>query len=475
MPSSSIRISALSLLSVIALAGCATLQPAGDPPAPRRFSSISEAEMALTEEGGGVPHVRLYVPGAAFSAMPYVDAQIRVTEDAYVMVIAVDRDHRVRVVFPESPDESGFVSHESAVHAKRFFAGFGSRFSYASAGYGVQRGTAGNMVAIASDRPLQFERLVDADGDWNEYALERLVFTGNATSTAYSLGHLLTLTGQHFSMDRANFIGGPTASYSMASQGSCSSQYADNMLGGGFGGFGNEDVSNGFGFSTAMPIGVTYVAYNGVVYAQYRFVTRCGTAYYRSVPVGPAPMAPVPAPRDTTKKDSTATAPAGALRYNWRIAEGDGSGVGAATRLLEKAPVGRTSGSGFRIPQVGLRDGSEPGSPVQAGGIRFRSPAEVGNDRPTRGARARDGSWPGTNGRRDENNPNAGSARTGRDYQSVREERQQGAARGDAGNPASTRATPAQPRAEQPVQSAPPVSHPQGEPRQAGAPIAAAP
>jgi hypothetical protein len=334
-----------------------------DTPEPQQFASLSDAVAALSRDPGGdgkTPRVRLYVPGAAFSAARYVEAEIKVDEDAYVMVVAVDRDHRVHVVFPESPDQTGFLTPDSSVHAQRFFGGFGSPLSYASYG-SLQGGSAGNMVAIASDRPFQFQRLTDADGDWDEYALERIVFNGSPTGTAYSLGQRLTLTGQSFSVDRTNFIGGQfNNAFAFGRQNSCYGELSYDAFARGYESFYSDfgGLGDYASFVNGTPVGTVYTVANGVRYAQTRYMDPCGRlSYGPPTPVGPVVAPPV----DTTKhRDSTSVS---AARYAPRI-----------------ATTGTSDGSGSRV-----------------GGVRFRSPEEVAGSPRGFTVRSRDGSgaWTG--------------------------------------------------------------------------------
>lgn len=382
MRSLPVRIRALSLLSALSLGGCATVQTEASPSDVRRFASVGEAYSALSAEnleGGGGPRVRLYVPGAVFSASRYIDTRISVSEDAYVLVVAVDRDRRAHVVFPESPDASGFVSHEKSVNAQRFFAGFGQQrsFGFSYTGYSGYGSQVGNMIAIASDRPLQFERLVDGDGQWDEYALERMLFTGNAPMAAHSLGRLLTLTGQTYDSDYTNFINGQFSSaFSYARGSSCAGSMDYNDFYGSYGA-----AYDGYGSPLSTPVAVHYSVYNGILYAQYRYVNQCGMPYYsQPVAIGPAkgtPMDTVTIKPDTTKIASGIRSDPGPA-----LKSGSGGGLGIPIRALEENGETKKPLTGYRLPQTGntgpsVRDG---GDSPRAGGLRFRSPEEVPRD-----------------------------------------------------------------------------------------------
>ena len=191
-----------SLIALLVLTGCVSVQMPGEPgtavPAARYrqiLDSIAVARSLGEEEVAAAPRIRLVVPPGALSMMRYVDASFHLSDDAYVLVVAVDLDRRVRVLYPESPDESGFAAKRSANRLTRFFAGFGAPRSGSQRYYEVSNrispfGGGGVLLAVASDRPLQLERLVGQDGDWDERELSRLIFEESLPSAAHSIGYV---------------------------------------------------------------------------------------------------------------------------------------------------------------------------------------------------------------------------------------------------------------------------------------------
>lgn len=364
LASRSIRRSSLALL---ALAGCASLQtappPSADAPSARVARVLDSLSSADDDALAAAPRIRLVVPPAIYYATRYVDASFRVTDDAYTMVLAVDLDRRVHVVYPETPDESGFASKAGPTRLTRFFAGFGGPiaggYSVYDARYGMSErlsrfGAGGVLIAVASDRPLQFDRLVGADGDWDEGRLEALVFEQTLPGAAQSLGRALVLTGQEFSTDYSTFGGNRTlggfTSLAFNAYGGCGFGQAYDF-GSGYAGFDSFDAGRfGFGGSVDGPRFVGFYQRDGVTFARYATGGGCSHQVYYDVPV----RAPTPVVPDTMHRDSAAAT------QRWATA-GGGSAARADVRRF--------------TPAEG-HDGARE-RPVNAGGLRFRSPEQA--------------------------------------------------------------------------------------------------
>ena len=360
-----------SLVGILALTGCATVQSSAghryESPGERYLrvrDSLAAASDLEADEVASAPRIRLIVPPAMYASTRYVEASFRVTEDAYVMVVAVDLDRRVRVLFPESPDESGFAPMRDQHRLTRFFAGFGGP----SVGYGRidarydinQRispfGGGGVLLAIASDRPLQLERLQDEDGDWNEHQLSQLIFDQSLAGAAQALGHAVVLTGQEFNTDYTTFTGGRTlGGYSTFA----SSSFGDCGFGFGYGGFDSYAYGNAYGYSDGYGAATRFVGFyqrGGLTFARYASGGGCTRPVYYDVPV----PTPVGVPRDTTHHDTTSAGKRpphipGAPRFP--------SVTGDNTTLRRLAP------SDAR--------GADRERPVVASGLRFRRPEQL--------------------------------------------------------------------------------------------------
>ncbi|MEP6622421.1 MAG: hypothetical protein ABJE47_24065, partial [bacterium] len=316
--SSAVRVG--SLLCALSLAACSALPEPETAPSEtsQHFATVDEARSALVAPEGqtSAPHVRLFIPGTYGGGTPYVDASFRVTADAYVMVVAIDLDRRIRVLYPEAPNESGFMSASSPKRLDRFFSGFGNanrgRFSFASNAVQPisQYSGPGIVLALASDRPFQFDRVADSDGDWDERALGRLVFESSVYGAERRLGEALAITGQEFNTDFANFGSrgafGGFNTFALGSYGGlgCGGSFADDY--GYTNGYGDAYGSSlGYGgFSAGL---VRYQVVNGTRYVSYLIEGGCGRNYYSAwVPIGMEPTRPVRP--DTARKPDSVSA-----------------------------------------------------------------------------------------------------------------------------------------------------------------------
>ena len=349
-----------SLVGVIALAGCVSVQPAAsrrpDDAQTRYQRVLDSVAVASSLEGDEVataPRIRLIVPPATYASTSYLEASFHLSEDAYVLVAVVDLDRRVRVLYPESPDQSGFAAKSNRNRLSRFFAGFGgSRWGSVSRYDVTQRNSPfsgeGVLLAVASDRPLQLERLIDADGDWDEHEFAQLLFDQSLGSAAHSLARAVVLTGQEYNTDYTTFNGGRT--------GSAHGTFAWNSFGGcgyGFGSFGGYAGDDGIG--TAF---VGFYERGGRTYARYaQGGASCGRPIYYDVPVYSLPR-PIP-PVDTTSHDSTAATPRHRVPGAPRLP--------SVTSENVATPVSRR----LAAPRPGAGADGRPHPPIVAG-LRFR-------------------------------------------------------------------------------------------------------
>jgi hypothetical protein len=270
--------------------------------------SIEVAALERSEE----PRVQIITP-SILGADRFVESAIRVNRDAYVGVFAIDYDGRARVLFPELPSESGLVKAGGRLTLPKFFAGFGtarfalnpgSRYGLLQPMYGGRSG--GLIYAIASDRPLQFQRLANDDDDWDEYEIERQTWNVSYNGVAYALGRVLSLTGQDFDTDFSGFtqtVRHPGYVFASFTPTACS----QNALA----------VQEAEGRS-AVYTNIRYEEIDGIQYARLSPVIPCGSGSR------PVPFRPVPRDRtqtDSTQGDGSASAYRGS-RAALRIAEG---------------------------------------------------------------------------------------------------------------------------------------------------------
>lgn len=307
-----------SMIGVVVLAGCATVQPLQtsrqESMASRYEHLLDSIQVASTLEPDEVvsaPRIRIVFLPATYASTRYVGASFHVSEDAYVLVVAVDLDGQLRVVYPEAPDQAGFAARSTSMRLTPFFAGFGGpragTFSRYEAQHAITQrispfGGGGVLLAIASDRPLQYERLIGTDGDWDEQQLAQIVFDQSLPGAAHALGRAVVLTGQEYNTDYTTFtgrrwLGGYTTL--------ASSSYDGCGFGFGYSSFDSFGYGNGFPSfeSGAVTRFVGFFRQGGQTYARYANVGPCSRPVYHDVPV----VMPVPTRPDTTKHDSSAT------------------------------------------------------------------------------------------------------------------------------------------------------------------------
>jgi hypothetical protein len=149
-----------------------------------------ERQLAADGREGG-PRVSIYSDGE-FGSVDRVTTRFRLDDDGYVAVFNVDRDGRVRTLYPEDPADAGFLRGGYTYKLPSFFPGFGSRgfSSYApgfgGSGYSLARYGAGTVASRTYDRqggyvfvvaswsPLRLDRLEEEDL-WDTYQVaERL-------------------------------------------------------------------------------------------------------------------------------------------------------------------------------------------------------------------------------------------------------------------------------------------------------------
>lgn len=334
------------LLALAALLGaCASAPPQPSPPRdmPARFAWVLDSlDRATTVAERETPRVRLVTRSGIDQ---WVDATFQMTGDGYLMVVALDLDGVARVLYPQETSADGFVRADDPRQHTRFFAGFGSqpfgRTSYASfTGWpgqlasGRARG-AGIIVAVASDRPLQLERLMDATGEWDALTIRSLLEDRNAATAAWQLGRALSLAGQEFSVDSRVFNGEQGQSFAFASLLDQCGRRNDAY-----------PVESGFGSGFAQLLSTRFVL--GQEYARFAVLDVCGRVIgYREVPAGPSYRRP----DDSTHVDTSAT--------TIRSAAARGS-------------------SGRRISVTAERELSPNEKPATP--LRFRSPAQLIRD-----------------------------------------------------------------------------------------------
>ncbi|HEY2026701.1 MAG TPA: hypothetical protein VGG78_06800 [Gemmatimonadaceae bacterium] len=293
------------------LAGCATATRRAESPA-ERYLRVRDSVEALTAAPTSetAPAIRIYVR-PTYAPSSYVDVDFRTDDDSYALVLAIDYDNRVRVLYPETPTATAWVASRQQPELHPFFAGFGD--TGLDPRYRFLRG--GVVVAIASARPLQFHQIANDRGGWDERAILGLLDRINVMQGAEELGQALTLPNQDYSYDYATFNTPSARALSLASRGSIFADCSASPFSSTY--YGALDPYEFYRFP--LPL-VRYFQIGNTLYAQYQ-IGSDGCGNY-SAPVPVRQLTPlVPAHPDTTRRDtSAATVSMARLR--------DGSGVG---------------------------------------------------------------------------------------------------------------------------------------------------
>ena len=168
MRTETIRKATILLVAVAGVAVVSTAQ-AGSPGVARVDSKVVrvyEPELIRVPiEEVDALRVRVWTePGEGALVFPGEDVRVRfrVDEDAYVVVYDMDTSGRMRLLFPESPYDDGFVRGGRVVSLPGRHAGYRLMVTGPA---GVER-----IVALASDRPLV--------GQWRRIAQEGAFETG---------------------------------------------------------------------------------------------------------------------------------------------------------------------------------------------------------------------------------------------------------------------------------------------------------
>ena len=156
---------AVLLPTLVASAACAT------------SGAVASGTPAASERAERGPRVQIWTTNETFSA-DRIRPSFRLDHDAYVVVVNVGRDGYANVIFPESPDDDGFMRGGRTYRLPAFFPGFARHFRsdyqrlYTATGAydDVYDRYAGYVFVIASWRPMQL-REAEELGLWDDYRL----------------------------------------------------------------------------------------------------------------------------------------------------------------------------------------------------------------------------------------------------------------------------------------------------------------
>src|ERR1043166_1404847 len=192
----------------------------------------TRAGLAQDVPAGG-PRASVFVTYTSYSAARRVQPTFHVDEDAYALVGHMGPDGVVRILFPASPEDDGFVRAGERRVLPDVFAGFAQEYSYryrTAALYGARRsqfdsydgGGGGYVFVVASRRPLQLDRLREGNR-WASYEVSDDEYYRDPRPAVYELAQLVGGgTGDAYTVKFASYLssfavanyGAPAWSYS---------------------------------------------------------------------------------------------------------------------------------------------------------------------------------------------------------------------------------------------------------------------
>jgi hypothetical protein len=117
------------------------------------------------------PKVSIYGGGLDAHRTSDVTSRVRVTEDAYVLVVARNLNGEITVLYPESPKKSSMIAARTTLELPSFFSGFDAQPSVGQTRYVVSQGT---VFALASLAPLNL-KMISTGGEWNIDSIKSLI------------------------------------------------------------------------------------------------------------------------------------------------------------------------------------------------------------------------------------------------------------------------------------------------------------
>lgn len=287
-----VRVSAVALLGA-----CVSTNPPAPEPAPAFDQAPSPLTLTQRDSVAAQSFANQQGPRVSIRASMYsntgmrrVRANFHADDDAYVLVGQIDASGVLRIVFPASPTDNGFVHGQQSYQTPEFLAGFVDQFrlrydqSYRSvaANQDSYDGGLGFVFVIASWRPMSFDR-VASNGYWDSYEVADANFLVDPRPAIQELAAVLagdnseayTIQFARYYNTQAIYTGDDYASN-------------DTPFGYGFcsgyepGGYAPSPFDvGGVGFNPTITYGSSFI-WRGTAY-QYNYAADCyttGPAYY---------------------------------------------------------------------------------------------------------------------------------------------------------------------------------------------------
>jgi hypothetical protein len=295
-----------------AAGACATGGRSLDPDAAPRPSWRAErdsiAAQRMADEVG--PRVTIRAVMDHFAGSRHVEASFHMYDDAYVLVGHLDAAGRMRIVFPQDPNDDGYVRADKIYHVPNFFAGFADEYRWRYSEYSQRyRNTSGRydsydaglgyVFIIASWRPMRLDRITSGDR-WESYEIADVNYMSDPREAIEELAGLIAGDNREaYTIEYAHYSTTNYGNYSLAAFNLCYDPYYQSArFGYGFG-FASLGFSPflGFGYSPYSGYG-NACGDMGNVYGAYAYNWRGYTPGATAPPIFTPPVI-VPPTRGT--------------------------------------------------------------------------------------------------------------------------------------------------------------------------------
>ncbi|HKO17224.1 MAG TPA: DUF4384 domain-containing protein [Gemmatimonadaceae bacterium] len=323
------------------------------------------------------PRVTIRADFTSYGDSRRVESRFHMYDDAYVLVGHLDADGRLRVAFPQSPEDDGFVQGNKVYTVPSFFAGFTDQFQmrWAYDRYRTREaqldsydGGIGYVFVIASWRPMRLDRIADGNR-WDSYDIADVSYMTDPREAIEELAGLLAGDNpEAYTVEYAHYLNSNFGSLSLAALSRC-------PIGSGF--YNGFSAFNTFGFpglgftpfSLFSPYGYSYnpcgSSYGYGSYAFGGFGYPYGVYRVGYVPPYRQPTFPVGNPRingrpEIGQRPGHASDGGGSIPTRPQPAAGDGDGTKAAAAQYRRR--------GLIVENAGVAPGHEA-SPKQWQGM----------------------------------------------------------------------------------------------------------
>jgi len=272
----------------------------------RRQMRDSSAAQRVADEVG--PRVTVTADFNYEGGSRRVDATFHMYDDAYVIVGHLDGAGRLKIVFPSTTGDDGFVRGDKVYHVPSFFAGFTDEYAWRYSDYNYRaHSTAsrrdsydaglGYVFVVASWRPMRLDRIADGD-HWQTYNVSDVSYMNDPREAIEELGSLIAGDNREaYTIEYARYTTTNYGMYSMADFNAASSGCFGNQSSFGYAPVGLFFSPFGFYPSSGFGFGTMGCGWQGYQYG-YPYTYAYGYPYggVYGYPIGSTPPPIVGAP-----------------------------------------------------------------------------------------------------------------------------------------------------------------------------------